>query len=78
MIRSRAPATTARPPATTAAAATTPRPSGTTTWSANGVLYKVGDVVFYNGERFRCVHDHTSYPGAEPSIFTWAWWQKIN
>ena len=73
-------ATTARPAATTArpAATTSSKPSGgLTTWSPNGVQYKVGNIVTYDGVQYRCVFDHTSYPGAEPGIFTWAWWQRL-
>jgi len=74
------PPTTARQPATTAPPQlTTPRPSGgSTTWSSNGVQYKVGNTVLYNGVRFQCVNDHTSFPGAEPGILTWAWWKRID
>jgi len=80
-----APSTTARP-ATTAGPVTTARPvtttssrpsGGSTTWSSNGVQYKIGDIVQYDGIKYRCVHNHTSYPGAEPGIFTWAWWQRM-
>ncbi|CAF4460647.1 unnamed protein product, partial [Rotaria sp. Silwood2] len=74
------------PPATTAQVATTARPattssrpsSGSTTWSSNGVQYKTGDIVLYEGAKFQCIHDHTSFPGAEPGILTWAWWKPIN
>jgi hypothetical protein len=76
-----APQTTTRKPEPTTTRKpdhTTSRPSGgSTTWSSNGVQYKVGDEVMYDGVKYRCVHDHTSYPGAEPGIFTWAWWQRI-
>jgi len=56
---------------------TTPRPSGgATTWSSNGVQYRVGDQVMYDGIKYRCVYDHVSYPGAHPSEITWALWQR--
>jgi len=67
------PATTARPVPTT----TGRPPSGSTTWSSNGVQYKVGDIVQYDGVTYRCVHDHTSFSGAHPSPVTWAWWQRV-
>ncbi len=50
---------------------------GLTTWSSNGVQYKIGDMVFYDGTRYLCVHAHTSFPGAEPSLITWALWQHL-
>jgi hypothetical protein len=31
----------------------------------------------YDGIKYRCVAPHRSYPGAEPGILTWAWWQPI-
>ena len=66
--------TTARPMPTTSS-----RPSGgVTTWSAKGVSYKVGTVVLYEGEKFQCVADHVSFPGAHPGLLTWAWWQRID
>ncbi|CAF1289427.1 unnamed protein product [Adineta ricciae] len=69
---------TSRPTVTTAQA-TTSRPSGgVTTWSASNVQYKTGDIVMYEGTRYLCVHDHTSFPGAEPSPVTWAWWKRID
>lgn len=71
--------TTDRPETTAQPSTTTTRPSGgLTTWSPNGVQYKRGDTVSYEGIRFECVHDHTSYQGAEPGIFTWAWWKRID
>jgi len=57
---------------------TTSRSSGeTTTWSSFGVEYMFDDEVWFEGVKYRCVFPHTSYPGAEPSIYTWALWQRI-
>ncbi|CAF1008607.1 unnamed protein product [Rotaria sp. Silwood1] len=79
VVPTEGPPTTARPspppqPTTTNA----PPPSGSTTWSSNGVQYKTGDIVLYQGAKFQCIHDHTSFLGAEPGILTWAWWKPIN
>ena len=52
-------------------------PSGTTTWSADGVQYLIGDMVLYDGVEYVCVHPHTSFPGAEPGILTWALWKSV-
>jgi len=46
-------------------------------WSALLVSYQKGDEVIYNGMKYRCVAPHRSYAGAEPSLFTWALWQRI-
>jgi hypothetical protein len=46
-------------------------------WSSLLVAYQKGDVVIYNGMKYRCVTSHRSYAGAEPSLLTWALWQKI-
>lgn len=57
---------------------TTQRPPlGLTTWSFDFVDYQIGDEVIYDGVKYRCVAPHRSYPGAEPGILTWAWWQPI-
>ena len=74
-------ATTSRPKPTTTRLtdATTSRPSnGMTTWSAAGVSYNAGDIVSYKGVRYQCVYNHVSFPGAEPGVLTWAWWQRID
>ncbi|CAF1573925.1 unnamed protein product [Adineta steineri] len=64
---------------TTTTTTTTPRPSGgLTTWSSSNVLYKVGHTVSYDGVKYLCVHDHTSFVGAEPGPLTWAWWKRID
>ncbi|CAF4312350.1 unnamed protein product, partial [Rotaria sordida] len=65
-------------PATTTRKTSSRPPSGSTTWSSNGVQYKTNDIVLYQGKRFQCVAGHTSFPGAEPGILTWAWWKPIN
>jgi hypothetical protein len=46
-------------------------------WSALLVSYKKGDEVLYNGMKYRCITPHRSYAGAEPSLLTWALWQRI-
>ena len=56
----------------------TNRPSlGLTTWSSEFFEYQIGDEVMYDGVKYRCVAPHRSYPGAEPGVFTWAWWERI-
>ncbi|CAF0739159.1 unnamed protein product [Rotaria sordida] len=65
-------------PATTTTKTSSRPPSGSTTWSSNGVQYKTNDIVLYEGKKFQCIADHTSFPGAEPGILTWAWWKPIN
>lgn len=78
-LNSRTSTTSTSRPAVTTARATTSRPSGgVTTWSASNVQYKVGDVVMYEGAKYLCVHAHTSFPGAEPSPVTWAWWKRVD
>ena len=52
-------------------------PLGLTTWSYDFVEYQIGDEVIYDGVKYRCVAPHRSYPGAEPGILTWAWWEPI-
>jgi hypothetical protein len=71
------PSTTRRTNPATAPPAMTRSSFGLTTWSSNGVQYKIGDMVFYDGTRYLCVHAHTSFPGAEPSLITWALWQHL-
>jgi chitin-binding protein len=41
------------------------------------VTFKTGDVVTFNGARFRCRQGHTSLPGWEPSQFTLALWLPL-
>ncbi|CAF0939544.1 unnamed protein product [Rotaria sordida] len=65
-------------PATTRRKTSSRPPSGSTTWSSNGVQYKTNDIVLYEGKKFQCIADHTSFPGAEPGILTWAWWKSID
>lgn len=84
-----APTTAAQTNQPTAAQTTTARPSpspvqttsassvSSGTWSSSSVQYRVGDVVVYNGVQYRCIFNHTSYSGAEPGIYTWAWWQRL-
>ena len=58
----------------------TPAPTGEPasggTWKA-GETYKTGDVVTFNGARFRCRQGHTALPGWEPSQFTLALWLPL-
>jgi hypothetical protein len=56
---------------------TTRRPLGSTTWSSELYDYQIGDEVIYDGIKYRCRAPHRSYPGAEPGILTWAWWERI-
>ncbi|MFD4634913.1 M20/M25/M40 family metallo-hydrolase [Streptomyces sp. NPDC058284] len=48
---------------------------GETTWQL-GATYKAGDVVTYDGVRYRCIQGHTAYPGWEPPNVP-ALWQAI-
>ncbi|WP_030684497.1 M20/M25/M40 family metallo-hydrolase [Streptomyces sp. NRRL B-1347] len=48
---------------------------GETTWQL-GATYAAGDVVTYDGVRYRCVQGHTAYPGWEPPNVP-ALWQAI-
>ncbi|MYY83556.1 MULTISPECIES: M20/M25/M40 family metallo-hydrolase [unclassified Streptomyces] len=48
---------------------------GETTWRL-GATYAAGDVVTYNGVRYRCIQGHTAYPGWEPPNVP-ALWQAI-
>ena len=62
-----------RPPATGG-----PSPGGAAAWSSNGVEYKVGDLVTFEGVVYECTYFHISYPGAQPSPVTWALWKRRN
>lgn len=44
-------------------------------WAA-GTVYRAGDVVAYDGRRYRCVQAHTSCPGWEPPNVP-ALWQPV-
>ncbi|MFC0864318.1 carbohydrate-binding protein, partial [Sphaerimonospora cavernae] len=48
---------------------------GETTW-ATWTPYTAGDVVTYDGVRYRCIQSHTSLPGWEPPIVP-ALWQRL-
>ncbi|MET7363523.1 M20/M25/M40 family metallo-hydrolase [Streptomyces sp. NPDC005562] len=48
---------------------------GETTWQL-GATYAAGDVVSYEGVRYRCIQGHTAYPGWEPPNVP-ALWQAI-
>ncbi|CAF4194654.1 unnamed protein product, partial [Adineta steineri] len=52
-------------------------PLGLTTWSSELFEYQIGDEVMYDDIKYRCVAPHRSFPGAEPGILTWAWWQRV-
>jgi chitinase len=51
-------------------------PSSTDGAWAAGVAYKVGDIVTYNGIRYKCIQAHTSLVGWEPPNVP-ALWQKL-
>ena len=57
---------------------TTSPPTGGNAWSPNGVQYQIGDVVIYDGVRYKCIYPHTSFLGAQPGPLTWAWWVRVN
>ncbi|WP_055478317.1 M4 family metallopeptidase [Sphaerimonospora mesophila] len=48
---------------------------GETTWST-WTAYNAGDIVTYDGVRYRCLQSHTSLPGWEPPIVP-ALWQRL-
>ncbi|MCW5251111.1 M20/M25/M40 family metallo-hydrolase [Streptomyces sp. SHP 1-2] len=48
---------------------------GETTWQL-GATYAAGDIVTYNGVRYRCLQGHTAYPGWDPPNVP-ALWQAI-
>ncbi|MFA1540486.1 lytic polysaccharide monooxygenase [Actinomadura monticuli] len=58
------------------APAPTGEPAAGGTWKA-GVTYKTGDVVTFDGARFRCRQGHTALQGWEPSQFTLALWLPL-
>ncbi|NEA25828.1 lytic polysaccharide monooxygenase [Actinomadura bangladeshensis] len=70
------PTTPAPAPSGPATSAPTGAPAAGGTWKA-GVTFKTGDVVTFNGARFRCRQGHTSLPGWEPSQFTLALWLPL-
>ncbi|MEU6126203.1 M20/M25/M40 family metallo-hydrolase [Streptomyces sp. NPDC047123] len=60
---------------TTTYTLTVPGGGGDTTWRL-GATYAAGDVVTYNGVRYRCIQGHTAYPGWEPPNVP-ALWQAV-
>ncbi|MFD5698664.1 M20/M25/M40 family metallo-hydrolase [Streptomyces lasiicapitis] len=54
---------------------TVPGDGGETTWKL-GETYAAGDVVTYEGVRYRCIQGHTAYPGWEPPNVP-ALWEAI-
>lgn len=48
---------------------------GDTTWQL-GATYAAGDIVTYDGERYRCIQGHTAYPGWEPPNVP-ALWERV-
>ncbi|MFD4371047.1 M20/M25/M40 family metallo-hydrolase [Streptomyces sp. NPDC058486] len=48
---------------------------GETTWRL-GATYAAGDVVTYDGVRYRCLQGHTAYPGWDPPNVP-ALWQRL-
>ena len=66
-----------RPPPSSAPARPQPSsaPVNGAEWAA-GVTYKVGDVVTYEGRRYRCRQGHTTIRSWEP-VFTPALWLAL-
>ncbi|MDL4813370.1 lytic polysaccharide monooxygenase [Actinomadura opuntiae] len=54
----------------------TGKPAAGGTWKA-GKAYRTGDVVAFNGARYRCRQSHTALPGWEPSQYTLALWLPL-
>ncbi|MFF5337445.1 M28 family peptidase [Streptomyces sp. NPDC013181] len=48
---------------------------GETTWKL-GTTYAAGDIVTYDGVRYRCLQGHTAYPGWDPPNVP-ALWQRL-
>jgi Fungal chitosanase of glycosyl hydrolase group 75 len=70
--------TTTKPttgPATPPTSKPTTPPTGATSWVA-GHAYQVGDVVTYNGVRYKCLQAHTSIVSWEPPNAP-ALWQRL-
>ncbi|MGW2657697.1 M20/M25/M40 family metallo-hydrolase [Streptomyces sp. NPDC001478] len=49
--------------------------TGETTWQL-GATYTAGDIVTYDGVRYRCLQGHTAYPGWDPPNVP-ALWQRL-
>ncbi|MGW2595594.1 M20/M25/M40 family metallo-hydrolase [Streptomyces sp. NPDC001515] len=49
--------------------------TGETTWQL-GATYAAGDIVTYDGVRYRCLQGHTAYPGWDPPNVP-ALWQRL-
>ena len=45
-------------------------------WKQN-VLYKIGDIIIYNNNKYKCIQSHTSIITWEPSIYTQALWTIV-
>jgi predicted carbohydrate-binding protein with CBM5 and CBM33 domain len=73
------PATRPTTAAPTTTAPTTSAPGGGSAsgdW-APGVAYKTGDVVTYEGKKFKCRQGHSSIRSWEPSVYTLALWLPL-
>jgi hypothetical protein len=64
--RTNTPVPTFQPPTNTP-------PSGVQAWNPNGVAYKIGDLVTYNGHTYRCQQAHTSQAGWNPASVPALW-----
>ncbi|OLT10895.1 cellulose-binding protein [Actinomadura sp. CNU-125] len=73
---STAPQPTDEPSAEPTDEPSSPPASGGDAWTV-GRAYKAGDVVSYEGERYRCRQPHTSIRSWEPSEFTLALWLPL-
>ncbi|MEV6493200.1 lytic polysaccharide monooxygenase [Actinoplanes sp. NPDC051633] len=70
------PAQPADPPAQPAEPTAAPPATGGSAWAAQ-VAYKTGDVVTFQGKKFKCRQGHTSLSSWEPSIYTLALWLPL-
>jgi predicted carbohydrate-binding protein with CBM5 and CBM33 domain len=53
-----------------------PPATGGSSWAA-GTTYKTGDVVTYNGVKYKCRQGHSAINSWEPSIYTLALWLPL-
>lgn len=64
------------PAPTTAAPSSAAPVKGGSSW-APGTSYRTGDVVTYNGVKYKCRQGHSSITSWEPSIYTLALWLPL-
>ncbi|UQU65134.1 lytic polysaccharide monooxygenase [Couchioplanes caeruleus] len=69
-------APTTAAPTTNAPTTSAPGGSASGSWAA-GVAYKTGDVVSYEGKKYKCRQAHSSIHSWEPSIYTLALWLPL-